>query len=256
MKQVFWSEPLAVGQTIALEDKIAHHLFDVLRTTSKEFIRLVDKSHRVFLAQVTTKPYLKVVEELPLHATPTLEITLCAALIKADKFEWLLQKAAELGATRIVPFMSTNTVIQLEDKKIERKMARWESILEGACRQSNRLSLVQLERPCRLNELVQYKSAINVCAWEKEHQSHPLCLALEKLDAAHTSVTFVIGPEGGFTPQEALKLEEVGFEPCSLGPRILRAETAACYVLACTDYAWSQANLGNETGKETHFEVL
>lgn len=256
MKQVFWSDPLEIGQTIALEEKLAHHLFDVLRTTPKESIRLVDGNQHLFLGHLTTKPYLEVVEELPLQETPSLDITLCAALIKVDKFEWLLQKAAELGATRIVPFMSTNTVIQLEDKKIERKMARWQSIVEGACRQSNRTSLVKIERPCRLLDLDEYKSAINVCAWEKENQNHPLCLALEKLDEKQASITFVIGPEGGFTPQEALKLEEMGFEPCSLGPRILRAETAACYVLACADYAWSQATIGSLTGKEIEFEAL
>ncbi len=248
MKQVFWQGPLEIGQTIALEEKIAHHLFDVLRTTPKEFIRLIDNNQRLFLGHTTIKPYVEVVEELSLQVAPSLEITLCAALIKADKFEWLLQKACELGATRIVPFLSTNTVVQLEDKKIERKMARWKSIVEGACRQSNRTSLVQIERPCRLHELEKYKSAINVCAWEKENQSHPLCLALEQLNENQASITFVIGPEGGFTPQEALTLQEVGFAPCSLGPRILRAETAACYVLACADYAWSQMKQRNWKG--------
>lgn len=249
MKQIFWPEKLTLNEVISLDEKTAHHIFDVLRTSPKEKLRLIDKKQTVFLGQVTTKPYVEIVEVSQQEKSqdqPTLEITLCAALIKADKFEWMLQKAAELGATRIVPFVSANGVIQIDDKKIERKMARWESILEGACRQSNRTSLVKLEKPCLISQLKAYKSDLNVCAWEKQDQNHPLCLVLEKLDADHSSVSFVIGPEGGFTLQEAQRLEEEGFTPCSFGPRILRAETAACYALACAEYAWSQANLTQE----------
>lgn len=239
MKQVFVSQPLSTGQIFSLDDKTAHHLFDVTRTTPKETIRVVDSNRKVFHAHVTTKPDLEIVEELATQQPEALEITLCAALIKSDKWEWMLQKATELGVTRIVPFTSKNTMIQIDPKKAGRKLERWQSICQGACQQSNRTDLVQIEPVCTLETLNQYKSDLNICAWEKEGIEHHLCCTLNKVT---DSVTFVIGPEGGLTAKEAELLEEEGFTLCSLGANILRAETAACYVCATAQYAWS-ANL-------------
>lgn len=237
MKQIFAQESLHVGKVLTLNEKTAHHLFHVTRTTPKERIRVISQDRHVFYGHVQDHPHLLISEQsdeiLPEHP----ELILCAALIKADKFEWMLQKAAELGATKIVPFTSANTIISLEPKKIDKKIARWQSILEGACRQSNRTDLVTIEKPVRFADLVQFQSDLNICAWEKENVSQHLCCTLDKLAS---SATFVIGPEGGLTKQEAEFLEQEGFVLCSLGSRILRAETAACYVLACADYAWNQ----------------
>ena len=237
MKQVFWDKKLEYGMKIALDEKTAHHLFDVTRTSPDERIRIIDADSSVFYGRVCEKPVVEVLEAARDSQNQQPEITLCCALIKADKFEWMLQKSAELGVTRIVPFVSTNTVIQIDERKIEKKMERWKAILLGACRQCNRTSLVQLEKPCRIGELDRFKSSLNVCAWEKERQSRHLCCELEKLE---DSVTYVIGPEGGLSPKEAQDLEQAGFALCSLGPRILRAETAACYLLSCTEFVFAQ----------------
>lgn len=118
MKQIFWPKMIALNDVIALDEKTAHHIFDVLRTSPKETLRIIDKSQKVFLGHVTNKPYVEIVEISESQSTPQLEITLCAALIKADKFEWMLQKAAELGASRIVPFVSANGVIQIDDQTL------------------------------------------------------------------------------------------------------------------------------------------
>lgn len=235
MKQIFTDEELHVGKILTLDEKTAHHLFHVARTTPKERIRIISRNGRVYHGHVQEHPYVYVSEETDQTNDTPPELTLCAALIKADKFEWMLQKAAELGVTRIVPFTSANTIIALEPKKIDKKLARWASILEGACRQSNRTNLVTIEKPVRLQDLGHFKSELNLCAWEKENVSQHLCCSLDKLDH---SATFVIGPEGGLMAGEADFLEQEGFILCSLGNRILRAETAACYMLACADYAW------------------
>lgn len=236
MKQVFVDQTLTIGQTVDLDDKLAHHIFDVLRTSSQERLRVVDGQGHVFSGRVLEKPTVEILEAVEETASPHVEITLCAALIKADKFEWMLQKATELGVSKIVPFTSENTVIAIDPKKMGRKMERWNAICEGACRQSNRTSLVTIEKPCTLKDLPSYLSKLNLCAWEKEGKDH---LLASLLPAIEDSVTFVIGPEGGLSAKEAAWLEENGFSLCSLGSRILRAETAACYVLAATDYQLS-----------------
>lgn len=236
MKQIFWKERLAPGDRFALDSRTAHHLFDVTRTTSEERIRIIDADSSVFYGRVCEKPFIEVIEQIETRQADQPEVTLCAALVKADKFEWMLQKAAELGVNRIVPFVCTNSIIQIEPKKMGRKLERWNAILLDACRQCNRTELVHLEKPVHIQDLNSFKSSLNICAWEKENQSRHLCCELDKLQ---DSITYVIGPEGGLTQKEAEQLEQNGFALCSLGPRILRAETAACYVLSCTEYAWA-----------------
>lgn len=245
MKQIFCSQTLHPAMRLELDEKTAHHLFDVLRTSSSEVIRIVDADGAVFLGHTLRKPFVQV--ETPASLSPAEpDLTLCAALIKGDRFEWLLQKAAELGATRIVPFTCRRTVVTIEPRKLARRMERWASILENACRQSNRRRLVELTAPCRLEELAAWQSALNLMAWEKASGSHHLGC---ELGALTSSATFVIGPEGGFTEEEAGQLEKMGYIPVSLGRHILRAETAACYVLSAADTFWTLNTQGCPAGK-------
>lgn len=231
MKQVYASEGCTIGSRIALDDKQAHHLFDVLRTRDKETVRVIC-DEEVFLAHPDGKPYLYLFGREEVQPR-LVEVTLCAALIKSERFEWMLQKAAELGVSRIVPFRSRNSVIAIDPRKEPKKMERWNAILQAACAQSNRHDPVLLEPISTLDDLAEYKSECNFCAYEKESGSHHLAGVLKD---SPVTVTAVIGPEGGFDEEEARWLEEHGFELCSLGSQILRAETAACYILSAIDY--------------------
>ena len=127
MKQVYLDQIIDVNDTLALDSKQAHHIFDVLRTSSKEKIRIVTKSSGVFYGHVLDKPKLHIDEKLDVLKEHQ-SITLCCALIKQDKFEWMLQKACELGVSKIVPFVSKNTVVKLDEKKAEKKLVRWNEI--------------------------------------------------------------------------------------------------------------------------------
>ena len=197
MKQVYLDQSVSVNDLISLDTKQAHHIFDVLRTTPKEKIRIITKNSGVFLGHVETKPNLVIDSKVDVFEENQ-SITLCCALIKQDKFEWMLQKACELGVSKIVPFVSKNTVVKLDEKKAEKKQSRWNEILLAATKQCNRNTLVELENP--------------------------------------KSITICIGPEGGFEESEIQVLNEFGYENCSLGKNILRAETAACYVLSAIEY--------------------
>lgn len=231
MKQVFIEEECKIDSLINLDEKQAHHLFDVLRTKKNETIRVVTSQNQVYLAHCDKKPLLYVFgkEEVEPRLVDT---TLCVSLFKADKFEWMLQKAAELGCSQIVPFISHNSIIHLDPGKVAKKMERWNKILEAACKQSNRSDKVVLMPIGTLENLQEYKSKCNLVAYEKEDTRH---LAYY-LHGNPTSVTCVIGPEGGFDPSEIEKLQEMGFACCTLGNQILRAETACCYVLSCIEY--------------------
>lgn len=233
MKQIYIESACQIDTNIELDEKQAHHLFDVLRTSSKETIRILAKNNAVFLGHVLQKPVLHIDQKLEV-SQDTQQITLCIALIKQDKFEWVLQKACELGVSRIVPFISKNTVVKLDEKKAEKKYVRWNEILLSAVKQCNRNSLVHLEKIQNLADLNSYKSECNLVAYEKEND--PSKHIAHYLSNTPQSITICIGPEGGFEENEIEKLNQIGFLNCSLGKNILRAETAACYVLSVAEY--------------------
>jgi 16S rRNA (uracil1498-N3)-methyltransferase len=233
MKQVYTNQDCGIDTTINLDDKQAHHLFDVLRTRTKETVRVVNAQEEVYLAHPMEKPFLYIFGKEEVEPR-LVNVTLCASLIKSDKFEWMLQKAAELGVSRIVPFVSSNSIIHLDPKKLSKKMERWNSILSSACAQCNRSDMVELMPVGTLENLKEYKSVRNLVAYEKsDGQTSHLA---EYLSDNPSSVTVCIGPEGGFEEKEIDALNEMGFVSCSLGKQILRAETAACYVLSAIEY--------------------
>lgn len=233
MKQVYLDQTVSVNDLISLDAKQAHHIFDVLRTTPKEKIRIITKNSGVFLGHVETKPNLVVDSKVDV-SDENQSITLCCALIKQDKFEWMLQKACELGVGKIVPFVSKNTVVKLDEKKAEKKLTRWNEILLAATKQCNRNTLVELEPVISLKDLSNYKSECNLVAYEKE--SDPSKHMAHYLKENPQTLTVCIGPEGGFEESEIQILNEFGYANCSLGKNILRAETAACYVLGAIEY--------------------
>lgn len=236
MKQVFVDDPCMLHASISLDPKQAHHLFDVLRIQKKETIRVVSKKGGTFLAHPLDKPYLYVFDEIEVPRSAK-HITLCASLIKQDRFELMLQKACELGVTKIVPFTSAYSIIRIDPKKIDKKKERWQQIIFDACKQCNRNDLVELEAIQNIETLHNYQQDCNLVCYEKQNDPSFHISHLLKRDPA--SVTIVIGPEGGFDVNEIDILQDDHFIPVSLGNRILRAETAAFYALSCIDYQHS-----------------
>ena len=240
MKQVFIEREANINDKIMLNEKEAHHLFDVLRTSERETIRVVTHSSQVFLARVQQKPYIYLFDKIKIESEPK-HITLCCSLIKQDKFEWMLQKACELGVTRIVPFVSRYSVVQLDEKKQQKKLERWSNIVLSSCKQCNRNDLVEITAIQNIETLKDFQGERNLVAYEKEDDPSKH-LAFFLADDPR-SITICVGPEGGFDAKEIAVLKNHHFQTCSLGKNILRAETAACYILSCIEY---QTHCGKE----------
>lgn len=232
MKQVFIDEHCDINSTINLNEKEAHHLFDVLRIQKKETVRVVSANQRVFLAHPLERPFLHIFSEIEVPNEKK-DITLCVSLIKQDKFEWMLQKACELNVTRIVPFESRYSVVHIDTQKEKKKMERWSQIILSACKQCNRNDLVELTNIQKVEDLHQFQSECNLVAYEKEKQSKHISKYLKDNPS---SITICIGPEGGFDEAEVELLMDDHFQSVSLGNTILRAETASIYCLAVIDY--------------------
>ena len=155
------------------------------------------------------------------------EITLCMALIRKEKFEWVLQKATELGVKKIVPFTSSRTIVKVQKEKEMKMKKRYGQIVLEASQQCKRNYIPEVLEVVHLDDLKNYQSEDNVVANETKHQEHTFFDLKTK-----KNTTIVVGPEGGFSSEEIVKLEKMGFRSISLGNRILRAETAAIFAVS------------------------
>jgi 16S rRNA (uracil1498-N3)-methyltransferase len=172
-------------------------------------------------------------KQLPQADPSPLSITLAPALIKADRFDWILQKATELGVDEIIPLETHFSEIRIPRGKIESRMVRWTRITQEASRQSRRLIVPRVHAPVRFQELVSQQKPLYNCRllfYEKAlnpwNRSYPL---------PHR-VLICTGPEGGWAESEVEEAGQAGFEVNSLGPRILRAETAAIAAIAIIQF--------------------
>ncbi len=228
MRQYFAKGVLKVGDDYFFTSQQSHHLRNVLRAKSGDEVRIVDEDHHAFLGVLAFDG-----EEVSCHlleqaesSNEDREIVCCAALIKKDKWEWLLQKASELGASKVVPLITKRTIISIEEKDLNKKLDRWNKLTLEACQQCNRDSLCEVVAPIRLTDIDLYQQQVNVVAYEKETETR----LIDVLDDG--SICFVVGPEGGLEESEVALLQEKGFQSVSLGNRILRAETASMFVLS------------------------
>jgi len=231
MHQFFTDTPLEEGGTYIFTKEQAHHARDVARL-DHETIRLVHEGRAFFaIPEQQDGQYIAKIlkEDTSVHETPVHTI-LALALIRREKFELVLQKAAELGADEIIPFISERCVVQKKKEKEDRQKERWNTILKEASQQCKRNVIPAVSSIMDFKELKNINADLKLLAYEKRNERTPY--VSELLEENIGSVILVIGPEGGFTEKEAEELISSGFDEVSLGSRILRAETAAMYGLS------------------------
>lgn len=230
MRQYFVDKKINPDETFYFDDKQSHHIKTVLRMKTADVIRVVDVDNNVFLVEiiVDSKVSARVLRRIEQNLEES-EIIYCAALIKKDKWDYLLQKAAELGATKIVPLITNRTIFKVDEERLDKRVERWNKITLEACQQSNRTSKCEVLKPVKLKDIDKFLSDNNIVGYEDEKDIYLSDVIDDK------SITFVIGPEGGFSDDEIEYLKNLNFTCVSLGKRILRAETAGLYVLAVID---------------------
>ena len=219
-----------------------HQLKKVMRVRVGEQFEVVDDASQLAIVEVTElEPFeVKVVELLEQKVELPVAVTIAAGLSKGDKLDWIVQKATELGVSEIIPLSMTRNVVKWTGDKSAKKIERLQKIAEEASEQSHRLKVPRVTNVMTLKELVSYTSDFDqkLIAYEesaKVGESLQLVKSLQSLQE-NERVIFVFGPEGGIEEQEVALLEKSGYLPCSLGPRILRAETAPLYALVAVSY--------------------
>jgi 16S rRNA (uracil1498-N3)-methyltransferase len=232
------------GHHVTLTGDIAHQIARVLRLRANEAIVLIPTDGadavewRIRLVLVEARAVRgDIVAERPALPEPTCAVTLCAALLKGERFDWLLQKATELGVAAIQPIVTAHTIRKVAPDD-GHALERWRRIVTEAAEQSGRGRVPTLRGPVPLDGLADAVAAPLFVA----HETVAARTLAEAIPAEADRVAVAIGPEGGFSGREVERLvAEVGAIPVSLGPRVLRAETAA--ITAVTLVMAETANL-------------
>ena len=240
MRQVFY--PGVLTEAIAITGGDAHHLARVMRAQIGDVITVVDAAGQAAEMAVTALTrdvvHLRMQRVLPAE-TEGREVILVQALLKGEKMDFVVQKAAELGAVCVCPIVTEHVVVRYDAKKAAAKVARWQKIADEAAKQCGRSKLMPVAPIRPLADLLgdarifdPADTAIVFC-YEQEHRQS-VRTALQTIKARR--VVIFVGAEGGFSPAEADMICAAGGQPVSLGRLILRAETAALTALAVTQY--------------------
>jgi 16S rRNA (uracil1498-N3)-methyltransferase len=222
------------GSEITLTGDAHHYATKVVRVARGESVRLFDDQGREFEGVVGDIDARRIVirvtgERAPLPEPPV-RLTVCAGGLKADKMAWVVQKCAELGVARLVPLITARTVAR--DPKSE----RWRKISLEASRQCGRASVMAVEEPRLLADSLALVAEGELALALHEREQHRGLRAILREQPQAATVTIWVGPEGGFSAEEATAMEAAGALPVSLGPRFLRAETAAIAAAAIVLY--------------------
>ncbi|NLH63459.1 MAG: 16S rRNA (uracil(1498)-N(3))-methyltransferase [Erysipelotrichaceae bacterium] len=235
MQQFFCEGPIHIGEDYVLSEAHGHHA-QVVRL-DHEKVRLVYQGEGFFgeCMKKDSQYIVHVEEKDPNMNELGIRITLAAALIRREKFELVLQKATELGVDRIVPFESARCVVHEKKEKSQKLLERWRDIVAEASQQCKRNCIPSVEGIASLKDLAGYRSEINAAAYENAYGTSRY---LSEIVDGMKSVTIVIGPEGGFSEEEMMMIQKMGYEAVTLGSRILRAETASVYAVSvCAEIA-------------------
>jgi 16S rRNA (uracil1498-N3)-methyltransferase len=223
--------PLTSGRNHTIEGEAANHIARVLRLAPGDPLTVFDGRGGEHAARIEAirkgAVVIEVQERSAAIRESTLELTLAQGVSRGERMDWVVQKATELGVTRIVPVLTERTVVKLDARQAERKVAHWRGIAVAACEQSGRDRIPQVVPPVAFDELLH----------GIDSRAARLLLSptgTQRLGDLHTpqgGIVVLIGPEGGLTETELRAALAAGFLGVRLGPRVLRTETAAVAAL-------------------------
>ena len=238
MRRVFLEGEIA--DTMEVRGADAHHLQRVMRAKLGENLLVADGAGGSAEAEVAGfadgSVQLRLVRRLAEAAESQAEIELFQCLPKGDRMDFIVQKATELGVACIRPVLSQNVVVRYDEKKARARCERWQKIAAAAAKQCGRASIPEVlpVTPLRAAlEAADDTAALRLFFYEEETRRE-LRTVLEGSEARR--ILMLVGPEGGFSPEEAQLAQAHGFSAVTLGQRILRVDTAAIVALALVQY--------------------
>lgn len=248
----FFVPPTAIqGDRVTLTGPVVHQLTHVLRLSRGQRIVALDDCGREYTVELQRLERERVegqiVERSEAQGEPRTRLTLYQAVLKGERFEWVLQKGTELGIAAFVPLLCARNVVR-NPEILRRKRTRWETIVREAAEQARRGRLPRLAAPLPFAEAcpqAQAAGGLSLLAWEEETATNlkaTLQAEPSNVQLPTSNIQLFIGPEGGFTLDEVALAQAQGILPVTLGRRILRAETAGLVAAAIIFYELNDLN--------------
>ena len=242
---VFFIQSNRISQhTVTIDNPLHSHLSKSLRIREGEEIWVGDECRVRYRVRIdhldSTSLQASIIETIEGPPSPSAPIVLVQAILKGDRMNWVIQKATELGVTEIIPLLTSRVIARPPASRVRTARERWQRIAVDAAQQSEQWAFPNLAQPLTLSELFKHvpHPALR-CALLERSGEH----SLGSLSIDHTfqgTIALVVGPEGGWTPEERQELLDQRFQPVSLGKSILRSETAPLVALSIL-----QLKLGN-----------
>lgn len=239
MQRYFIKQECVQNELIYIDSYNHKHMQRVMRYHNGDQVICILPQSLTYIYEIVDieKGVLKQKEQIHEDHELDVDVTLIYGLPKNDKFEFVLQKATELGVKRIVPFLSKRSIIKTDQKTFLKKQERYQKILKEASEQSYRQVIPELTDLIYIQDLKTYLSDINLVAYEESSKQGEHSLFYKSLHQDYQTITIIVGPEGGFDSDEIEEMKKLGIKECSLGKRILRSETAPLYMLSVIGYS-------------------
>lgn len=236
---------------VIIKEDDAHHIQRVMRLKAGDQVICNHPDGQVVICEIVggnpDEVHTKIIKNIEQNTELPIDVLIAQGLPKGDKIDYIVQKGTELGALSFIPFQADRSIVVWDEKKKRKKIARLNKIAKEASEQSHRSKIPHIFPVMTLQELLKETNEhdLKIFAYEEEaktkrHQS--LAEILKKIKPEHFRQRLIIciGPEGGFSPNEANILMEHDFHAVRLGPRILRTETASIYALASISYHFEE----------------
>ena len=232
--RLYQNTPFTEGKTAELNSDNSHHLNKVLRFPVGKNITVFNGDgfdYKALVQDAKKTTSLKIISRERNNSESKLDLTLAQGIAKGEKMDFLIQKAVELGVTRIIPMKLERCVVRLREEKVQKKIDHWQKIANHACEQSGRSVIVSVSDPVSLEGLLE----------EKGHNGfvlhHRAQIGLSQVQET-SNATILIGPEGGLTEKEVSDSEFAGYQSVHIGNRVLRTETASLAAIANMQLLW------------------
>ena len=247
MRHFFIKKSSIKDDTAVIDGSEARHIGRVLRRGVGDSLYLLDEDggeyQAVITSQTSQQVEVKLLEKLPPREPSSISVILGQAVPKAHKMDYIVQKATELGVDSVIPFFSSRTGPRLPDDRLRKKYHRWQKIALEATKQCGRKDVPRVETIVTFEEIInkRYNNVLKIILWEDEKNRRLKDVLQNGMQCRN--IVLLIGPEGGFTPEEVALAKKGGFLSVSLGRNILRTETVALYLLSVLHYERENSSL-------------
>ena len=237
--RIYTDVALHTAAEISVDANAYKHIKEVLRLKHGDKVILFNGDGYDYSGEITAlskkESRISVDCKTQLNNESPCHIHLFQPLCRTEKMDWCLQKATELGVNKITPVISERVNIKIPNDRIEKRIKHWQAVINSACEQSGRATIPSIQSPMALEKLItsELEEQLKIIALPNSNNA-----LIPTINGNASSCICLIGPEGGFTSKEITLANDVGFYSISLGPRILRLETAVISTITLLQSGW------------------